>query len=41
MTAPLVFEGVPLGGRGSQPVNLEVPAREIQGGPVQVNLGGQ
>jgi len=28
MTAPLVFEGVPLGGRGSQPVNLEVAARE-------------
>src|SRR2546421_8344147 len=28
MTAPLVFEGVPLGGRGSQPVSLEVPARE-------------
>jgi len=28
MTAPLAFEGVPLGGRGSQPVTLEVPARE-------------
>src|SRR2546427_10517139 len=27
MTAPLVFEGVPLGGRGSQPVTLEIPAR--------------